>query len=35
MFLPQQETKNSKFACRFCNAKQSIVKVGRVATQSF
>ncbi len=27
MFLPQQETKNGKFACRFCGVKQSIVKV--------
>lgn len=27
MFLPQQETKNGKFACRFCGAKQSIVKI--------
>lgn len=27
MFLPQQQTKNNKFSCRFCGEKQSIVKV--------
>lgn len=27
IFIPQQETKNSKWACRMCSAKQSITKV--------
>lgn len=29
VFLTQQETKNNKWACRFCGKKQTIIKVGK------